>query len=213
MGHRRSPAACTAHHHGIRWRESAIVASLIIMVLESLILFAAPAIIGLPAHIPTRSRRSFGISSESYPPGVGRAAALSLPLMLVTATLLWLQPDLRPVGAAAAGANWRVALEGCAGPSSACGLRPHRDFRPPIGVMLVLTSISTRGLRGLSAQHHAALHRALFSGRRLDAGHREQPGLPSAAAFVCVIVGAPLPIQSERRTTRTAPALEFCRWR
>jgi len=71
----------------------AIVAAVVIMVLEALVIFAAPAIIGLPANIATITTQLWYLF-ETYPPGVGRAAARSIPLLAVTALLLWIQSRL-----------------------------------------------------------------------------------------------------------------------
>jgi len=70
----------------------AVLAGFILSFLEALTLFSSPAMIGIPARIfllTTEIRALF-----EYPRRVGVAAALALPLLLVTMALLWLQARL-----------------------------------------------------------------------------------------------------------------------
>ena len=57
--------------------------------LEALALYGAPAVIGVPARVYVVTTQVWSLFE--YPPQVGMAAALSLPLALVTVALLWLQ--------------------------------------------------------------------------------------------------------------------------
>src|SRR2546425_564714 len=65
----------------------AIVASLILMFLETIILYGVPAMIGVPARIYVLTTQLFSLFE--WPPRIGLAAAISLPLLLVTAVLLF----------------------------------------------------------------------------------------------------------------------------
>jgi iron(III) transport system permease protein len=67
----------------------AIVAGFILMFLESLILYGVPAVIGVPAQVYVVTTQLWSLFE--YPPQIGLAAALSLPLLLITLVLLWLQ--------------------------------------------------------------------------------------------------------------------------
>ena len=67
----------------------ALIAGFLMMFLETLILYGAPAFIGVPARIYVITTQLWSLFE--YPPRIGLAAALSLPLLLVTAVLLWVQ--------------------------------------------------------------------------------------------------------------------------
>jgi iron(III) transport system permease protein len=70
----------------------ALMAGVLMMFLETLILYGAPAFIGVPARIYVITTQLWSLFE--YPPRIGLAAALSLPLVLVTAVLLWIQRRL-----------------------------------------------------------------------------------------------------------------------
>src|SRR5437879_8266302 len=70
----------------------AIVACLILMFLETIILYGVPAMIGVPARIYVLTTQLFSLFE--WPPKIGVAAAISLPLLLVTAVLLVIQRRL-----------------------------------------------------------------------------------------------------------------------
>ncbi len=70
----------------------ALIAGALMMFLETLILYGAPAFIGVPARIYVITTQLWSLFE--YPPRIGLAAALSLPLLLVTAVLLWVQRRL-----------------------------------------------------------------------------------------------------------------------
>ena len=70
----------------------AVVASVILMFLETIILYGVPAMIGVPARIYVLTTQLFSLFE--WPPRIGLAAAISLPLLLVTAALLVLQRRL-----------------------------------------------------------------------------------------------------------------------
>ncbi len=67
----------------------AALSGFILMFLESLILYGVPATLGVPSNIYVITTQLWSLFE--YPPQVGLAAALSLPLLLVTVVLLWLQ--------------------------------------------------------------------------------------------------------------------------
>ncbi|MBI4506217.1 MAG: iron ABC transporter permease, partial [Chloroflexi bacterium] len=70
----------------------ALIAGFILMFLEAMILYGVPAVIGVPARIYVITTQLWTLFE--YPPRIGLAAALSLPLLLITAVLLWLQRRL-----------------------------------------------------------------------------------------------------------------------
>jgi iron(III) transport system permease protein len=61
----------------------------ILSVLQALALFGSPAILALPAGFHTLTTQIWGMFH--YPPRVETAAAISIPLLLATALLLWIQ--------------------------------------------------------------------------------------------------------------------------
>jgi len=70
----------------------AVLAGFILSFLEALTLFSSPAMIGLPARIFMLTTEIWSLFE--FPRRVGVAAALALPLLLVTMGLLWLQTRL-----------------------------------------------------------------------------------------------------------------------
>ncbi|MBI3965479.1 MAG: iron ABC transporter permease, partial [Chloroflexi bacterium] len=70
----------------------ALIAGFILSFLEALTLFSSPAMIGIPTRTLVLTTQIWGLFE--YPPQLGVAAALSLPLLLVTIVLLWLQRRL-----------------------------------------------------------------------------------------------------------------------
>lgn len=70
----------------------ALIAGFILMFLEAMILYGVPAVIGVPARIYVVTTQLWTLFE--YPPRIGLAAALSIPLLLITAVLLWLQRRL-----------------------------------------------------------------------------------------------------------------------
>ena len=67
----------------------ALIAGFIMTFLEALALYGAPAAIGVPARVYVVTTQVWSLFE--YPPQVGLAAALSVPLALVTVALLWVQ--------------------------------------------------------------------------------------------------------------------------
>ena len=70
----------------------AMLGGFILSVLQALALFGSPAILALPAGFHTLTTQIWGMFH--YPPRVETAAAISIPLLLATALLLWLQKRL-----------------------------------------------------------------------------------------------------------------------
>ncbi len=70
----------------------AIASGFILAVLQALALFGSPAILALPAGFHTITTQIW--SYFQYPPKVELAAAASMPLLVATALLLWLQKRL-----------------------------------------------------------------------------------------------------------------------
>jgi len=67
----------------------ALIAAFIMTFLEAVALYGAPAAIGVPARVYVITTQVWSLFE--YPPQVGMAAALSLPLALITVALLWVQ--------------------------------------------------------------------------------------------------------------------------
>jgi iron(III) transport system permease protein len=67
----------------------ALIAGFIMTFLEALALYGAPATIGVPARVYVVTTQIWSLFE--YPPQVGMAAALSMPLALITVALLWVQ--------------------------------------------------------------------------------------------------------------------------
>src|SRR5207249_981626 len=70
----------------------AILSGFILAVLQALALFGSPAILALPAGFHTVTTQIWALFQ--YPPKVEMAAAFSVPLLLATALLLFLQKRL-----------------------------------------------------------------------------------------------------------------------
>ena len=70
----------------------AVLAGFILSSLEAIALFSSPAIIGVPAQIYVLTTQIWALFQ--FPPELGVAAALALPLLLLTMTLLLLQKAL-----------------------------------------------------------------------------------------------------------------------
>jgi iron(III) transport system permease protein len=70
----------------------AFVSGFILSVLQALALFGSPAILALPAGFHTITTQVW--SFFHFPPKIELAAAVSIPLLLATAVLLWLQKRL-----------------------------------------------------------------------------------------------------------------------
>lgn len=70
----------------------ALLAGFILSFLEALVLFGGPAMIGIPAQKYVLTTQIWALFQ--FPPRVGLAAALALPMLLVTIVLLWLQRRL-----------------------------------------------------------------------------------------------------------------------
>ncbi len=70
----------------------AVASGFILGVLQSLSLFGSPAILALPAGFHTITTQIWALFQ--YPPKVEMAAAFSMPLLLATALLLWIQKRL-----------------------------------------------------------------------------------------------------------------------
>ena len=70
----------------------AILSGFILAVLQALALFGSPAILALPAGFHTITTQIWALFP--YPPKTEMAAAFSIPLLLSTALLLWLQTNL-----------------------------------------------------------------------------------------------------------------------
>ncbi len=67
----------------------AILAGFIIVFLEALTLYGAPAVIGVPARVYVITTQIWSLFQ--YPPQIAMAAALSMPLVVVTVAMLWVQ--------------------------------------------------------------------------------------------------------------------------
>ena len=68
----------------------AILSGLILVILESFVVFGAPAILGNPVHVHTLSTKVYQLFSED-PPQFEMAATAAIPIVLITALLLLFQ--------------------------------------------------------------------------------------------------------------------------
>ena len=78
LGANKWRTACD--RHACRWRMPALIGGFILAFLQSLSLFGAPAILGLPAGLHTITTQIWALFQ--YPPRLDMAAAFSVPLLL-----------------------------------------------------------------------------------------------------------------------------------
>jgi iron(III) transport system permease protein len=105
----------------------ALVSGFILSVLQALALFGSPAILALPAGFHTITTQIWSLFQ--FPPKVEMAAAFSVPLLLATIVLLWLQKRLL-------GRRGYAAVGGKGGRRRVIPLGPWRY--PALGACLVV---------------------------------------------------------------------------
>jgi iron(III) transport system permease protein len=105
----------------------ALVSGFILSVLQALALFGSPAILALPAGFHTITTQIWSLFQ--FPPKVEMAAAFSMPLLLATIVLLWLQKRLL-------GRRGYAAVGGKGGRRRVIPLGPWRY--PALGACLVV---------------------------------------------------------------------------
>src|SRR6266700_1395907 len=87
-----APAWRTALHITLPLVVPALLAGFLIAFLQSMTLFGTPAILALPAGIDTMTTKIWSLFQ--FPPQLGLAAAVSLPLLLITVLLLKAQSGI-----------------------------------------------------------------------------------------------------------------------
>lgn len=123
----------------------AIIAGAIVSFLETIALFGTPAIIGLPARIPVATTQLWEFFE--HPIQVEVAAAYSMPLVLITLLLFWLQRTLL-------GRKGYAALSGKGGERRPVALGPLRwvmlGYSLLVGAMAVYLPFLVLGQAALS---------------------------------------------------------------
>ena len=192
----------------------AIIAGFIMTFLEALALYGAPAAIGVPARVYVVTTQVWSLFE--YPPQVGMAAALSLPLALVTIALLWIQRMLigrRGFGTIRGKAGrWQRAdlgpWKGVA--ASVAGLIVFVTFVLPNAV-LVFRSFYQESYRALSLTNFTLAHYKYVLFDYID-------GLPSirhslvtalAAATLAALLALIAAFMARRKTTAFSGVLAF----
>src|SRR5207237_7993526 len=87
-----APAWRTALDVTLPLAAPALLAGFIVAFLQSMTLFGTPAILALPAGIDTMTTKIWSLFQ--FPPQLGLAAAVSLPLLIITVALLKLQSTM-----------------------------------------------------------------------------------------------------------------------
>jgi len=192
----------------------AIIAGFIMTFLEALALYGAPAAIGVPARVYVVTTQVWSLFE--YPPQVGMAAALSLPLALVTIALLWIQRMLigrRGFGTIRGKAGrWQRADLGAWKwiAASVAGLIVFVTFVLPNAV-LVFRSFYQESYRAFSLTNFTVAHYKYVLFDYID-------GLPSirhslvtalAAATLAALLALIAAFMSRRKTTAFSGVLAF----
>ena len=192
----------------------ALIAGFLMMFLETLILYGAPAFIGVPARIYVITTQLWSLFE--YPPKIGLAAALSLPLLLVTALLLWVQRRLLGQRSFATmrgkgGRQRRIDLGAWRWPLLGLALAiVGLTFVLP-NLVLLQSSFLRHSFRGLSwgnltLQHYAFV---LFTYEAGMLSIRNSLLTSGLAASVAVFLSGVTAYLSERKIVRYAALLAF----
>lgn len=192
----------------------AILAGFIMTFLETIVLYGAPAVIGVPARVYVVTTQVWSLFE--YPPQISVAAALSLPLVLLTVALLWLQRRLmgrRTFGTiqGKAGRWERVDLGPWKWPATAAtALVISMTFLLP-NVVLVVTSFLKEGYRGFSFDNLTLTHYRYVLIDYLAGALSIRNSLVTsmAAATVAVLIAGVAAFISARRLVRFGSLLAF----
>lgn len=193
----------------------AILAGFILAFLETLATFAAPALLAIPARTHVATTQIWALFLE-FPPKIGWAAALSLPLLATTAVLLWLQRRML-------GRRGFATIGGRGGQRRRVRLGPWRPVALLFAVLVVAASVFLPylvlmqaallrawgvpfSLENLTLAH---IQFVLFS---YDAGQltlRNTLAFSAATATAAVLLGAVLAYLISRQLVRGARVLAF----
>lgn len=191
-----------------------IIAGFILMFLQTLILYGAPAIIGIPANIYVITTQIWTLFE--YPPQIGLAAALSLPLLIITGSLLWLQRRLMTRRSFA-------TIRGKGGRRQIADLGPWKwvaatgaflvifvTFILPNGVLMV-TSLMKHAYRGFAMDNFTFNHYVyvLFDYIAGIPSIRHSLVTSGAAATIAVLISIVASFIAERRIVRFGSLLVF----
>ncbi len=192
----------------------ALIAGFILMFLETIILYGAPAVIGIPANIYVITTALWTLFE--YPPEIGLAAALSLPLLLITATLLWLQQQLIAQRSFATvqgkGGRWQRTDLGrwkWVAASVACLVIVVTFILP--NAVLIAASVLKQAYRGISL-HNLGLNHYQYVLFEYTAGIpsvRNSVVTSTAAATFAVIIATVVAFIAERNIARFGSVLVF----
>jgi iron(III) transport system permease protein len=192
----------------------ALVAGFIMMFLESLILYGVPAVIGVPARIYVVTTQLWSLFE--YPPRIGLAAALSLPLLLITIVLLWCQRRLMARGNFATiqgkgGRYHRIDLGMWKWPAlaGALGVILFTFLLP--NLLLIGTSFLGQSFRGFSFDNLTLKNYSfvLFSYEAGTLSIRNSVVTSCLAATLAVLIAVVIAYLSERRLVRFSACLGF----
>ncbi|OGB93970.1 MAG: hypothetical protein A3H39_13805 [candidate division NC10 bacterium RIFCSPLOWO2_02_FULL_66_22] len=192
----------------------ALIAGFILMFLETIILYGAPAVIGIPANIYVITTALWTLFE--YPPEIGLAAALSLPLLLITATLLWLQQQLIAQRSFATvqgkGGRWQRTDLGrwkWVAASVACLVIVVTFILP--NAVLIAASVLKQAYRGISLPNLGLNHYqyVLFEYTAGIPSVRNSVVTSTAAATFAVIIATVVAFIAERNIARFGSVLVF----
>jgi iron(III) transport system permease protein len=192
----------------------AIMAGFILAFLEALVLFSSPAIIGVPARTYVLTTQIWALFQ--YPPQIGIASALSLPLLLITMVLLFIQRRLL-------GRRGYVTVTGKAAAARVIDLGWARW---PMFLFCFLVVMASAGLTYIVLYSYAAskvwgalpfgdnftfenFRMVLFDLDSAQKGLKNSLVLAFGAASVAVVLGGVLAYVSERELLPGAWAVGF----
>lgn len=192
----------------------AFLGGFILMFLESLILYGVPAVIGVPARVYVMTTQIWTLFE--YPPRLGLAAALSMPMLLITVVLLWMQRRMLA-------RRSFVTFTGKGGRQRRIDLGPWKwpavvfaftviffTFILPT-LMLLSASVLKQAYRGFALDNLtlANYHYVLFSYEAGTLSIRNSVLTSAVAATVGVLMAAVIAYIAERKLVRFGGMLAF----